>query len=52
MSIEAAAALVGVDEGTWGRWERGEWKPTSRTIAAIDAFLGRSCREDFPEAVR
>lgn len=26
-SIKEAAAYVGVDEGTFGRWESGEWKP-------------------------
>lgn len=37
--IDQAAELVGVDEGTWRRWERGEWKPTRRTMAAVEAFL-------------
>ena len=27
LSIEAAAKILGIDEGTFGRWERGEWKP-------------------------
>ncbi|HEX4295494.1 MAG TPA: helix-turn-helix domain-containing protein, partial [Rhizomicrobium sp.] len=27
LSIEAAAKILGVDEGTFGRWESGEWKP-------------------------
>jgi DNA-binding XRE family transcriptional regulator len=27
LSIENAAHLVGVDEGTLRRWESGEWKP-------------------------
>ena len=25
--IKKAAAQVGVDEGTFARWERGDWKP-------------------------
>jgi DNA-binding transcriptional regulator YiaG len=27
LSIRDAAKLVGVDEGTFSRWESGEWKP-------------------------
>lgn len=40
--IDQAAELVGVDEGTWRRWERGEWKPTRRTAAAVETFLAGS----------
>jgi hypothetical protein len=40
LSIEGAAALIGVDEGTLGRWERGIWRPQARSFSLIDGFLG------------
>ena len=33
-----AARLIGVDEGTLARWERGEWKPR-QSQAKVDRFL-------------
>ena len=39
LSIEQAAKLTGVDEGTFGRWERGEWKPRM-SAEAVSGFLG------------
>lgn len=39
LSIERAAEVVGVDEGTFGRWERGEWKPQTRSMPVIEEFL-------------
>jgi hypothetical protein len=50
--VKQASLLVGVEEGTWHHWERGEWKPTARTIPRIDGFLGLSCRTVFPSGVR
>jgi transcriptional regulator with XRE-family HTH domain len=41
LSIEAAAAVVGVDEGTYGRWESGAWRPQPRSRPAISRFLNR-----------
>ena len=38
LSIEQAAKLTGVDEGTFGRWERGEWKPRM-SADAVSRFL-------------
>jgi DNA-binding XRE family transcriptional regulator len=38
LSISDAARLVGVDEGTFARWERGEWKPRM-SQAKVDQFL-------------
>jgi DNA-binding transcriptional regulator YiaG len=52
LEIRRAAELVGVDEGTWRRWERGEWKPTGLTIPAIDRLLGYSVRKAFRANVR
>jgi transcriptional regulator with XRE-family HTH domain len=40
LGVKVAAPLVGVDEGTWLRWERGEWKPTRLTLSKIEKFLG------------
>jgi transcriptional regulator with XRE-family HTH domain len=48
IEIRAAAALVGVDEGTWRRWERAEWKPTRRTLPALNRLFGYSAIERFP----
>ena len=39
LSIEEAARIVGVDEGTYGRWESGAWKPQPRSALAINQFL-------------
>jgi transcriptional regulator with XRE-family HTH domain len=52
LSREGAAALVGVDEATLWRWENAEWKPTQRTAAALDGFLGYAVKERFPREVR
>ena len=47
-----AADLARVDEGTWRRWERGQWKPTRRTLGALAALLGFDVKERFPGDVR
>ncbi|MEO8114266.1 MAG: helix-turn-helix transcriptional regulator, partial [Phenylobacterium sp.] len=47
-----AAALIGVDEGTWSRWERAEWKPTRRTVLALNRLFGLSVQIEFPADVR
>ena len=39
LTRKAAAQLLGVDEGTLARWERGEWKPTGRRQALVSRFL-------------
>ena len=52
LEIRKAAALIGVDEGTWSHWERGAWKPTRLTLAALDQFLGLSIANEFPADVR
>ena len=40
LSIAGAAIVVGVDEGTLGRWGSGEWKPQARSWPKIEQFLG------------
>jgi transcriptional regulator with XRE-family HTH domain len=52
LEIRKAAAVVGVDEGTWRRWEQGEWRPTRRTAPALDALFGRPVRSRYPSDVR
>ena len=42
LSIEDAAAVVGVDEGTYRRWESGAWKPQSRSVPLIERFLSEA----------
>ncbi|WP_414643387.1 helix-turn-helix domain-containing protein [Brevundimonas sp.] len=42
LSIAEAARGVPVDEGTWRRWERGDWKVTRRTVGKLATFLGCS----------
>lgn len=39
LSVKRAARQVGVDEGTWTRWERGERKPVVNTLPEINGFL-------------
>ena len=36
-----AAILLGIDEGTLLRYERGEWQPGKRNIEIIERFLAR-----------
>lgn len=50
LSIKRAAEIVGVDEGTFGRWESGEWKPQERSLPIIDRFL-RPGAESDPRAI-
>jgi len=38
-SIQDAAQALGVDEGTWGAWEREAVKPWPRYQALLDTFL-------------
>ena len=39
LSIVEAALIMGVDEGTFGRWESGECKPQRRSLPMIEWFL-------------
>jgi transcriptional regulator with XRE-family HTH domain len=39
LSIAEAANVVGVDEGTYGRWENGMWSPQLRSRPFISRFL-------------
>ena len=52
LRIDAAALSIEVDEGTWRRWERGEWKPMQHAIGKIDMFLRLSCAREYPADVR
>lgn len=52
LEIRKAAVLIGVDEGTWRHWECGEWKPTGRTLAALDTLFGMSVAAAYPKDVR
>ena len=52
LSIERAAHEVGVDEGTWRRWERKEWKPMRMAARAINQLLGIDVERAFPNDVR
>lgn len=47
-TLAQAAETLGVDEGTWRRWEIGEWWPMSRAQRMLDALLGLSVRERYP----
>lgn len=42
VSVATAAELIGVDEGTFGRWERGEWKPQLRSHQLVAKLLAVS----------
>lgn len=39
LSITGAATVIGIDEGTLGRWESGVWKPQARSWPKIEQFL-------------
>lgn len=42
LSVEDAAALVGVRRWTFGLWENGQQTPQARYRRAIARFLGRA----------
>jgi DNA-binding XRE family transcriptional regulator len=42
LSVEEAAALVGVRRWTFGLWENGEQRPQARFKSAIARFLGHT----------
>ena len=52
LSIKAAARSAGVDDGTWRKWERGEWKVTQVTRAALDQLLNVDTARAFRETRR
>lgn len=52
IDLGKAAALIKVDEGTWRRWELGEWKPTRLTVPALDRLLNLSVAERYPNDIR
>ena len=52
LSVGRSADMIGVDAGTWLRWERGVWKPTRRSLAGLDTFLGLDTKETFSTDVR
>ena len=39
LSIKAAARVLAVDEGTFGRWESGVWKPQAQSLPTIRKFI-------------
>jgi DNA-binding transcriptional regulator YiaG len=39
LSIAAAAGRLGVDEGTFGRWERANREPVGRHVELVSRFL-------------
>lgn len=39
LSIAIAAANIGADEGTWRRWEAGEWTPQRRLASRLRLLL-------------
>jgi transcriptional regulator with XRE-family HTH domain len=42
-SIREAARHLGVDEGTWGAWERGAVAPWPRYLRLLERFLKSNC---------
>jgi transcriptional regulator with XRE-family HTH domain len=51
-SIKAAARKFGVDEGTWGAWERGEMILFRKHRAMIARLLGLSVKEVLTEMTK
>jgi DNA-binding XRE family transcriptional regulator len=49
LSVATAADLVGVDEGTFRRWESGEWKPRI-SGTAVQHFLALTIASNPTEA--
>ena len=45
-TLAQAAEALGMDEGTWGRWERGEPIAWQRYRDRVEAFLGPTLREE------
>ena len=40
LSMSAAARVIGTDEENVRMWEASAWRPTSRTFAKLERFLG------------
>ena len=51
-NIKTAAEAAGIDEGTWRRWERGEWRPMRASTAAVNNWLGYDAWDAFPGDVK
>lgn len=51
-NLAQASDALGVDEGTWRRWEAGEWWPMSRAAGLLDGLLGYSVLNRFPPPTR
>ena len=43
LSLKEAALKIGVDEDTFLRWDRGDWKPR-KSQYAVEAFLALPCQ--------
>ena len=39
LSTRAAASSIGADQGTWLRWERGDWTPQARLSRRLQLLL-------------
>lgn len=52
LEMRKIAALVGVDEGTWGHWERAEWKPTRRMLPLLERLLGGGVAQRYAGDIR
>ena len=42
LNLEMAARLIGIDEGTLRRYERGEWTPKGDRLGRIIRFVGHT----------
>lgn len=47
-TIKEAAGRLGVDEGTWSKWERTGWIPWHRYRHAVDKFLTAAVKNHVP----
>ena len=52
LSVASAASSIDVDEGTWRRWERGEWQVTRACADKLAQLFGQPIEKRFPEATR
>ena len=52
LSVARAASSIDVDEGTWRRWERGEWRVKRVCVDKLSQLLGQPIEKRFPAAVR
>ena len=52
LTQKQAAAVIGVDQGTLARWERGEREPLGKWLERVEKFSGSGSYSEVASGVR